>query len=336
LLERRQPLDQKRDDKEMETAPEKDVGEEPQVFAVQRDMAGWRFSRRDFLAAAAAAAASAAAGLASGESTPTTSKRAAPLRTLPVSISMPVVKTAEPGESIVSIWRFTNISDMGRSQKMCLDLTGCNPLKEQALLPVPELGPGETIALEAHGVAPAEPSPCQGTWCLRADEGSDPITSGLFVLQVSCIVESAHPYANNLNVTWNVTNPDPNAQYTRVHFSRVEVEKNFDHLYLKDNLGQIHQTISGNYSTGLWSKRIPGRVVQVQLVTGSSVTGWGFCLDQVETVQSVFLPAIFKAPPPPPCSCHGYCSCNTVCSCVGHCSCNTVCTCNTVTYWYPN
>ena len=36
---------------------EQGAGEEPQVYAVQKDLTGWRFSRRDFLAAAGAAAA---------------------------------------------------------------------------------------------------------------------------------------------------------------------------------------------------------------------------------------------------------------------------------------
>jgi len=44
--------------------------QDPQVYAVQKDLAGWRFSRRGFLAAAGAAAAAAGASLACGSSTP--------------------------------------------------------------------------------------------------------------------------------------------------------------------------------------------------------------------------------------------------------------------------
>lgn len=51
---------------EQETKQEQEVGQEPQVFAVKRDLAGWRFSRRDFLTAASAATAAAVAGTATG------------------------------------------------------------------------------------------------------------------------------------------------------------------------------------------------------------------------------------------------------------------------------
>lgn len=47
---------------EKETKQQKGAEEKPQVFAVQRDINGWRFSRRDFLTAAGAAAAAVVAG----------------------------------------------------------------------------------------------------------------------------------------------------------------------------------------------------------------------------------------------------------------------------------
>ena len=65
----------KREEQEEGTTREEEAGQEAQVFAVQRDLKGWRFSRRDFLTAAAAATVAAAAGGAtgcSGESVPAT------------------------------------------------------------------------------------------------------------------------------------------------------------------------------------------------------------------------------------------------------------------------
>mgnify|MGYP001824679825 FL=1 len=56
-----------------------DEGHEPQVYVVQKDLIGWRFSRRDFLAAASAATMATVAGTASGcgdgEPTPAPSTR---------------------------------------------------------------------------------------------------------------------------------------------------------------------------------------------------------------------------------------------------------------------
>jgi len=50
---------------------EQGAEEEPQVYTVQKDLTGWRFSRRDFLAAAGAAAAAAVMGAAAGCGAPT-------------------------------------------------------------------------------------------------------------------------------------------------------------------------------------------------------------------------------------------------------------------------
>ena len=40
--------------------------------------------------------------------------------------------------------------------------------------------------------------------------------------QSNCLAESPHPYDNNMNQTWTVTNPDTAAAYSRVHFSCLE------------------------------------------------------------------------------------------------------------------
>jgi hypothetical protein len=49
-----------------EEARQEEAEEEPQVFAVKKDLTGWRFSRRDFLVATGGAVAAAVAGAAAG------------------------------------------------------------------------------------------------------------------------------------------------------------------------------------------------------------------------------------------------------------------------------
>ena len=144
-----------------------------------------------------------------------------------------------------------------------------------------------------------------------------------------CLVESPHPYNNNMTQAYVVTNPNPSAQGSRVHFSRIELEDNYDYLIVRDSSGWEYERITGSYPTGRWSAAVLGRQVHLLMDTDGSITDWGFCVDQVEST-------------PPPCSCVGHCSCDTVCSCVGHCTCDTVCscdghcTCDAVHYWYPN
>ena len=74
--------------KEKETKQREGDGEQPQVFAVQRDLNGWRFSRRDFLAAASAAAAVVVAGKTTGCTSP--QEAASPTPVPPTSTPTPV------------------------------------------------------------------------------------------------------------------------------------------------------------------------------------------------------------------------------------------------------
>ncbi len=98
------------------------------------------------------------------------------------------------------------------------------------------------------------------------------------------IIESAHPYANDYNNTWTVTNLDGAATATRVHFSRLDLEDRVDFIIITDVFGNEFQRITGVYTDGLWTDLVIGRDVKVSLVTDSNVGKWGFAIDQVETV----------------------------------------------------
>jgi hypothetical protein len=306
--------------------------QDPQIYNVKKDLTGWKFNRRKFLTAAATAAtaATAAAMAAMDESGEATSKTAAGLgASIALGMSIPVMQAVRPGESFAHVWQFTNESDTALSQEVRLELMSGDQLQAPASILVPELAPGETVAVEADMLAPSEPGTYQGTWCLRVADGTDPVASGPFVILLGCIVESPHPYPNNMNETWIVTNPDTSAGSTEVHFSRVELGSGYpyDYIILRDEAGQQVQIIGDNYPSGLWSDQVPGRIVQVQLITSSVAQYWGFCLDQVGSPHVAYLPIIFKQPTATPSP--------TPCSCYGHCSCNPHCTCDTVHYWYP-
>jgi hypothetical protein len=105
-----------------------------------------------------------------------------------------------------------------------------------------------------------------------------------------CLVESPHPYPNNYNNTWTLTNPDTNAASTRVHFSRIETESGYDYVYVRDANNNQVSRFDGNRSD-VWSAAVPGRTVKVQLTTDGSVTAWGFCVDRIETVSGGQPPA---------------------------------------------
>jgi hypothetical protein len=106
-------------------------------------------------------------------------------------------------------------------------------------------------------------------------------------VSVGCggLAESPHPYPNNYNNTWTLTNPDSNAAATRIHFSRIETESGYDFVTLRDANNNPMISYTGNQSD-LWSIALPGRTVKVQLTSDGSITGWGFCVDRIETVTA--------------------------------------------------
>jgi hypothetical protein len=96
----------------------------------------------------------------------------------------------------------------------------------------------------------------------------------------SLVVESAHPYTNNYDNTWTVTKTG--ASQIRVHFTKIDVERNYDYVYVYDYANaQLHK-LTGLYSSGGWSAWSYGASIKVRLDTDYSVTKWGFAIDQIE------------------------------------------------------
>ena len=304
--------------------PEPGAKEEPQVYGVEKDLTGWKFGRREFVTAAAAAGVAAATGAAvAGRSREAVQQAEEGLGSaITLAVAVPAMRAVMPGAVFAQVWRFTNHSDTTWCRGASLHIVDGEQLQAPALVAVPDIAPGETVGVQVEMVAPADLGTYQGSWYLKVIGNAAPVSYGPFVVLDGCIAESAHPYPNDADQTWTVTNPDGNAGSTRVHFARMEVEEGYDCIILKDGSGQECQRITGDHSSGMWSDPVPGRVVEVQLVTNASGTAWGFCLDQVETVHLVYLPFMSRQPTPTPSP--------TPCPCDIH-----YCTCDTVHYWYP-
>lgn len=329
-----------------EERKDRDAEESPEVYSVQKGLEGWKFGRREFMTAAAAAAAAATVGgMAAMDRSKETVSEMVELAgdSFPLTVAMLAMVAVEPGQAFTQVWQFTNGSESTSFKGASLYLLDGNPMKGPMSIAVPEIAPGKTVAVQAELVAPAEPGTYQNTWRLQPAGEMAPVSFSPFVLQNGCIVESPHPYGNGTVESYQVVNPDESALSTRVHFSRVELDMG-DYIALKDSMDREQQRITGNYPEGLWSERVPGRVVQVDLATNLVGTAWGFCLDRIESSGRVYFPFLLKQPSPTPtatptrtptptatpCSCHGHCSCNP------HCTCDRVCTCDTIHYWYPN
>lgn len=90
----------------------------------------------------------------------------------------------------------------------------------------------------------------------------------------SRIVESPHPYPNNYSNTWTISKPG--AVSIRVHFSKIDTERNRD--YVKTDAGD---TFTGSHN-GIWSRWKKGSNIKVTLESNSSVTDWGFKIDKID------------------------------------------------------
>ncbi len=303
--------------------PDEVTEEEPQVYSVHKGLTGWKFSRREFLTAAATAATAAAVG--TGDKSGTVTAQPVQILDDPTDLE---VTDLRPGQEFTKVWQFKNNSDSAWGDGKELYLVGGDEMRAPASVAVPNAAPGEIVSISVDLVAPSEPGFYQINWYFPITDTLAytsylPIVIREFVPTPTpthtppppaCLAESPHPYDNNMDQTWVVINPDPAAQGTRVHFSRVETYSEPDFIILRDGTGQEYQRISGSYPTGLWSNPLPGREVRVRFVTSSVFTDWGFCLDRVETTARPPTPM----PPTPtatrrPCSCRG----------------NTH-------YWYPN
>lgn len=114
--------------------------------------------------------------------------------------------------------------------------------------------------------------------------GADIYSSG----PTSFILNSPHPYPNSYDRTWLIS--ATNAAYIRVHFSDFQLESGYDYLFIGDTFITIdyyYQYLTG-YGTNFWSDWIPvlnDNSLYLRMITDSSITDWGFRIDQVEVMR---------------------------------------------------
>ncbi|MBU1599419.1 hypothetical protein KKG61_04855, partial [bacterium] len=95
-------------------------------------------------------------------------------------------------------------------------------------------------------------------------------------------LSSPHPYPNDYIGSWTITSPG--AKRMKVHFTKLELEQNFDYLYLYDGSGTLIERYTG-VKTDFWSKEIRGDVVKICLQTDESGVRWGFDIDRLSSLS---------------------------------------------------
>lgn len=92
-------------------------------------------------------------------------------------------------------------------------------------------------------------------------------------------IESPHPYGNYGDCTWTYDN---GAEGFAFHFALLDLEKDYDYLYVRDGNGNLLATYTGTARRAFTSPCITTSTGSVQLVTDPAVTAQGFTIDAVE------------------------------------------------------
>jgi len=317
--------------------------DQPAVYAVHRQKNEWRFSRRGFVSAAGLASAAMLAHLGRHPEVQAMAVEALP------EPSDDALMGLEPGQRFEKTWQLRNSGSQPWGDDAELRLIDPAGLAAPASYRLPNLQPGESLALRIGLVAPEAPGVSQSQWRVAANgvlsqtlylpvvvrnhEGPpsptptiSPTPSLTPRAPGSCIVESPHPYTTDDDGEWLLTNPDPNAGYSRLHFQRLELA-NYDHIYLykNQNAGSFQQLSDDDNGYDIWTESCEGRIIRAKLSALIYDGYWGFCIDNIGTAA-----APTPTPTRTPCASHCSCTCTSYrpCSCnPRHCYCDTVCTC---------
>ena len=132
-------------------------------------------------------------------------------------------------------------------------------------------GKGVKIAIVDTGIDYTHPD--LGGCTAEQIEGGSIAVAGL-----NYSFDSAHPYSDRINQTWNITMPG----FSRiaVHFKNISLEEDFDILYVKNSSGDVIGKYTGSLND-VWSESVKGDTIYLQFVSDGSITDWGFSIDKV-------------------------------------------------------
>lgn len=97
--------------------------------------------------------------------------------------------------------------------------------------------------------------------------------------EVARRIESPHPYANNYDNVWTIS--EGGATQIRVHFARLDLERNYDFVRILDGQGEVWFEYTGTQED-VTTPPIQGDTIKIQLVTDRSITRWGFAIDRYD------------------------------------------------------
>ena len=161
--------------------------------------------------------------------------------------------------------------------------------------PMPQ--PTNTPTLEPRPTLVATPLPTETPTATSTPKVAQRLPGR--ALMLIPVVESPHPYPNEYDESWLVSNLDAEAPATRLHFARLELEEEVDWLIILDPQDVEIQRLTGFYPDGVWTDPVPGTLMKLRLITDTSVQHWGFAVDAVETASYTSLAYTYSPHPYP-------------------------------------
>ncbi len=124
------------------------------------------------------------------------------------------------------------------------------------------------------------------TWTIELDyaEAAPPPETGRDVWAEVGLpsIESAHPYVNDFDQTWDLSLYSGGASRARIRFSRLETERGYDFVEVIDQgTGAVLDRFTGRLGAFTTREYATGNL-GVRLVSDYSVTAWGFAVEHVE------------------------------------------------------
>ncbi|HSE69487.1 MAG TPA: CUB domain-containing protein, partial [Nocardioidaceae bacterium] len=92
-------------------------------------------------------------------------------------------------------------------------------------------------------------------------------------------IESPHPYGNNGDCRWRYKNGKRGFSF---HFTLLDMEKDYDYVYVKNGKGRVLATYTGTATRGFDSPCINTPRGFVQMKSDAAVTGQGFKINRVK------------------------------------------------------
>jgi hypothetical protein len=297
------------DEERKETRQGGEAEEEPQVFAVKKGLSGWRFSRRDFLAATGGAVVAVVTGAAAG-CKPGGGGEAAPTECPPTSPD-----TLVPTGSPAGTPRATSTPAQGHAPGTT---PGSSPPKARFVrdVTIPDgtvMEPGQSFTktwrVENNGVVPWGEG-TQLVFARGAEMGAaSPVSVG-----------DAAP-GETVDISVDMVAPMEPGEYTGRWHLRAADGTVMVVPYVVIVVGSAEPGEPAEVPPGEPGEVPPGET-GINLAGPSGETRWMPCGSPIPPGWTCVCNCVSV---PAPCSCDG------VCACVGH----TTCTCDAVHYWYP-